>query len=77
MKLQLSKFKNKTEAIMYHMKYIGPIGQDEAADLYGSRRLASLISSKKKQGYSFETIDVKGKDRFGKTFGCVKYKLLK
>ncbi len=75
MRKNLSQFKNKTEAIMYHMKHLGPIGQDEAADTYGNRRLASLICSKKKQGYVFEEIWIKGKDRFGKTFRCKKYKL--
>ena len=70
-------FKNKTEAIMYHLKHKGPLSQMEATELYGSTRLSGLIFSKKKQGHKFRTIDVGGKDRYGKTFSCVKYQLIK
>ena len=72
-----NQFKNKTDAIMWHLKHIGPISQAEATELYGLTRLSGLIFSKKKQGHKFVNIDVSGTDRFGKTFGCVKYQLIK
>jgi hypothetical protein len=58
-------FKNKTTAIMYHLKHIGRLSQKQATDLYGATRLSGLIFSKKEQGYDIKTHLIPNtKDRF-------------
>jgi len=60
------KFKNKTNAIMYHLKHIGRLSQKQCTDLYGATRLSGTIFCKREQGYNIKTHLIEGTtDRFG------------
>ena len=57
--------KGQRLAVMNHMKTHNGITSAEAYELYGCTRLAAVLHDLREMGYSIDTIDVKGKNRFG------------
>ena len=49
----------------YLEEHIEGITQKEATDLFGATRLAAIIFDLRQQGLNIETLDEKGKNRYG------------
>ena len=68
--------KNKTNAVLKHLKVVGSITSMEAFELYGATRLSAIIFSLRKKGYNIETNDGTCIDRFGHRCNFAKYTLV-
>lgn len=68
--------KNKTNAVLKHLKVMGSITSMEAFELYGATRLSAIIFSLRKKGYNIETNDGTCIDRFGHRCNFAKYTLI-
>ena len=68
--------KNKTNAVLKHLKVMGSITSMEAFELYGATRLSAIIFSLRKKGYNIETHDGTCVDRFGHKCTFAKYTLI-
>lgn len=73
----MSEKKNKTQAVLEHLKEHGAITSLEAIDKYGATRLSDIIYRLRKQGMNIETIDMPFTDRYGTKSKYGKYILVK
>lgn len=71
--MTVTKKITKTSMVLDHLKKHGTITSMEAIENYGATRLSAIIFSLRKKGYSIETIDVKGVDRYGNNMVYGKY----
>jgi hypothetical protein len=71
--IELSDVCTQRTAIMYHLKRFGNITSWEAIKEYGATRLSGIIHNLRAEGYNITTIDVKDKNRFGKSVTYAKY----
>lgn len=69
----MTKKITKTNLVLNHLKKHGSITSLEAIENYGATRLSAIIFSLRKKGYSIETVDVKGVDRYGNSMVYGKY----
>lgn len=65
----------RCERIIRHLEDYGSITSATAMVEYGIMRLASRISDMKKQGVSFKTETVSGKNRYGEPTRFARYSL--
>ena len=65
--------KGQRQAIFNHLKAHCSITSKEAYELYGCTRLAAVIHDFRAMGYSIDTVDVHGKNRFGNPVVYGKY----
>ncbi len=63
----------KTSMVLDHLKKHGSITSMEAIDNYGATRLSAIIFNLRKEGYSIETVNMKGVDRYGNNVIYGKY----
>lgn len=68
--------KDKTSAVLNHLKVRGSITSMEAFELYGATRLSAIIFSLRKKGYNIETNDGTCIDRFGHRCNFARYTLI-
>jgi hypothetical protein len=68
--------KNKTNAVLKHLKVMGSITSMEAFELYGATRLSAIIFSLRKKRYNIETNDGTCIDRFGHRCNFARYTLI-
>ena len=65
----------KKQMVLDHLKNHGSITSMEAIDNYGATRLSAIIFNLRKEGYSIDTLDIKGVDRYGNSVVYGKYVL--
>ena len=65
----------KKQMVLDHLKNHGSITSMEAIDNYGATRLSAIIFNLRKEGYSIDTLDVNGVDRYGNSVVYGKYVL--
>ena len=65
----------KKQMVLDHLKKHGNITSLEAIDNYGATRLSAIIFNLRREGYSIETMSVKGVDRYGNSVVYGKYVL--
>lgn len=68
--------KDKTSAVLNHLKVRGSITSMEAFELYGATRLSAIIFCLRKKGYNIKTNDGTCIDRFGHRCNFAKYTLI-
>lgn len=68
--------KDKTSAVLQHLKVKGSITSMEAFQLYGATRLSAIIFNLKKRGYEFKTTTEVCTDRFGHPCSFARYTLI-
>lgn len=72
----MNEKKNKTQAVLAHLKEHGTITSLEAIEEYGATRLSAIIFNLRKRGYNIETVNLPFTDRFGTTSTFGKYILV-
>lgn len=65
--------KNKTEAVLEHLRGRGSITSMQAFDMYGATRLSAIIFRLRKQGYIITNKEHEIHDRFGTPVRYVEY----
>jgi|TARA_E500000318_G_scaffold58967_1_gene54712 hypothetical protein len=73
-KQKLPLFKNKTEAVKYHLRKYGSITSKEAVELYGALRLSSIIYNLRfKRNWDIKSQETNHIDRYNQKIQYVKY----
>lgn len=64
---------NSTQAVLKHLKDVGPLTSMEAFQLFGVTRLSAKIFDLRKKGYIIDTIMLEGTTRFKMPCRYAKY----
>lgn len=73
----MNKKLSQYDKVLQWLKKYGTITQLEAFEKFACFRLSAIIYLLRKEGYDIETIDTKGKNRYGDTVYFATYKLKK
>lgn len=65
--------KGQRQAILNHLRNVGPITSMQAFTLYGITRLSAIIHDLKGMGYPIITVMIDCKTRFGSSTKCARY----
>lgn len=71
------KFKNQTEAILWHLENKGHISTFDAFRKYGCTRLSAKIFNLRKKGYNIQSKNITTTNRYGLTCNYFNYFLKK
>lgn len=69
--------RNKTDAVLNHLKNGHTITDAIAVQMFDAHRLGDIIFRLRKRGYNIETMELVKKDRYGHEARFAEYRLIK